>query len=112
MGISIKIAGICATPEERERGLQNIELSDDECMVFLFESSKIAKFWGRGTMQDLKVSFVSDGIVSECSEIRMMDESPVSSSAPCDMAVESVEGIPVGSRLSFSKGYLRADDND
>lgn len=112
MGISIKIAGICATPEERERGLQNIELFDDECMVFLFESPKVAKFWGRGTVQDLKVSFVRDGIVSECSEIRMMDESPVSSSAPCDMAIESVAGIPVGSRLSFSRGYLKVDADD
>lgn len=100
---------MCDTAEKRIEGLQFREIAFDECCVLAYPSARIVSLWGRNTPQDLEVAFARDGVVVDAARIGAMDETPVSSSVPADMAVEALRAIPVGASVSVSGDRLVVD---
>lgn len=98
-----RIKKICATPAERERGMQNDTLEPDECCVFQYGvKMNYPVFWGKDTPQNLYICLISDGVCVFSSKIKKMDMSPVILNGSGDMVVESIRKIYEGQNVTIN----------
>ncbi len=86
----IKLMAIAKTQYEQEQGLQHVKKLDDlNGMLFIFENSRIASFWGKNTYIPLDIAFIDkDNTIIKTSKIVPHSLSSVSSDKPCKMALE------------------------
>ena len=102
----LKIIRKCQTAEERIEGMQGREFSDGECCVFIYDAKHPLRFWGKGVSQDMWVSCVDDGVVTQCRRIYAGDESPIVMKHMGDMAIESLERFYVGDVVNVKGNTL------
>lgn len=107
MASTLHIIKRCDTPDSRAEGLQNIEITKDECCLFLFDAKSQHTFWGLNTPQQIWVNFVTDngGIlaVREAKPIYPNNLSPVKSIGKYSIAFESLNNY-------LSKQIIIRDD--
>lgn len=106
-GHSVRVK-IADTPEERERGLQDVEsLGRDEGMLFIFEKPTLASFWNKNLKIDLDILWIKDLQVQDITGLPR-EEGPgvliVDAPSEMDMALE----VPAGfaKNLEIAPGAL------
>ena len=69
---------VAATPEQRQRGLQEVEeLPEGTGMLFLFDRDRTTGFWMKDTVIPLEIAFVAaDGRVVEILSMEPCEEEP------------------------------------
>lgn len=106
--LRVKIAD---TVESQARGLMFVKSMPRDCgMLFVFSSNRNLSFWGENTFIPLDIAFVSDkGRVVNIETISPLSRKSVSSSSPCQFAVEAnlgffqSNGIKPGDMMVFNK---------
>lgn len=89
---TLHIIKTCDTHDSRAEGLQNTEITRDECCLFLFDAKSQHSFWGLNTKQTLWVNFVDDeNYVMESYPIFPNDLRPVKSIGKYRMAFETLD---------------------
>jgi uncharacterized membrane protein (UPF0127 family) len=106
--LRVKIAD---TFESQARGLMFVKSMPRDCgMLFVFSSNRKLSFWGENTFIPLDIAFVNDrGRVVNIETISPLSKKSVSSSSPCQFAVEAnlgffqSNGIKPGDMMVFNK---------
>ena len=75
---------VAATPEQRQRGLQEVEeLPDGTGMLFLFDRDRTTGFWMKDTVVPLEIAFVAaDGRIVEILSMEPCEQDPCEIYAP------------------------------
>lgn len=102
MDTILKIRKICDTAELRAEGLQNVEMTEDECCLFLYDAGVSPRFWGRNTLHDLWATLVANGRAIDSERIIGMDETPVCMRGRGSMVIESIVKIPIGAGIKLN----------
>jgi uncharacterized protein len=105
---------VAATPEQRQRGLQEVEdLPDGAGMLFLFDRDRTTGFWMKDTVIPLEIAFVAaDGRVVEIFSMEPCEEEPCEIYAPEESYRAALEvsdgwlteqGVRAGDRMSWGE---------
>jgi len=100
--VKIKVAGkefncwVMDTDNKMEEGMMYLEesdVADNECMIFVFGDEQPLSFWMRNTRIDLDIAYLNEAhkIVS-IRTMKAYDESPVPSKKPAMYAIEFKSG--------------------
>lgn len=109
----LAINDVFETPDEWRRGLQFVEdYPSNACALFVGDSPRILRFWGKNTLMPLDIAFVTErGEISSIDSIDPLDLTPVCSIEPCTCAIEAPSGalwgLEGGMRVEFGSGYAR-----
>lgn len=107
--IDLNIA-IADNAEKRTKGLMEVKnLSEDNAMLFIFDTPQVANFWMKNTAIPLDIIFVdkSNKIVHIHKNAKPFDETLISSQKEVDKAIEVNAGlvnkynIKVGNKIKF-----------
>jgi uncharacterized protein len=95
-------AKVAATPDERQRGLMEVEaLPDGTGMLFLFDQERTGGFWMRNTLVPLDIAYIdADGVIGT---ILTMDPCEEADAADCPTYVP--DG-PYLSALEVPQGWF------
>ena len=105
---------VAATPEQRQRGLQEVEdLPDGTGMLFLFDRDRTTGFWMKDTVIALEIAFVAaDGRIVEILPMEPCEEEPCEIYAPEESYRAALEvsdgglteqGVRAGDRMSWGE---------
>ena len=105
---------VAATPEQRQRGLQEVEdLPDGTGMLFLFDRDRTTGFWMKDTVIPLEIAFVAaDGRIVELLSMEPCAEEPCEIYAPDDSYRAALEvsddwltqqGVRPGDRMGWGE---------
>jgi uncharacterized membrane protein (UPF0127 family) len=106
--LRVKIAD---TIDAQARGLMFVKSMPRDCgMLFVFSSNRKLSFWGENTFIPLDIAFVNDkGKIVNIETISPLSRRSVSSSSPCQFAVEAnlgffqSSGVRPGDMMIFNK---------
>mgnify|MGYP000085342270 CR=1 FL=1 len=85
---------VAATPAERARGLSGRpNLAPDSGMLFVFEETRVVRFWMRDTRFPLSIAFLDENfVVVDTQDMEPFSEQVHTSRAPARYAVEAPLG--------------------
>ena len=108
------VALVAASPEQRQRGLQEVEdLPDGTGMLFLFNRDRTSGFWMKDTVVPLEIAFVAaDGRIVEILSMEPCEEEPCEIYAPEESYRAALEvpdgwlterGVRAGDRMDWGE---------
>jgi uncharacterized protein len=111
-GVVEVAALVAASPEQRQRGLQEVEdLPDGTGMLFLFDRDRTTGFWMKDTVIPLEIAFVAaDGRIVEILSMEPCAEEPCEIYAPAESYRAALEvsdgwmtrqGVRAGDRMRW-----------